>query len=88
MIHTAETPLRCRGRAERSAMKRLRVIFHTLGARDPNRSAPRAFMVSEPWARPMSGRLGASRRDDRDPPLILSTPPLCVERVSRRMSMG
>jgi hypothetical protein len=38
------------------------------------RSAPRAFMVSEPCARPTSDRLGASRRDDRDCPLVLSTP--------------
>jgi hypothetical protein len=39
-----------------------------------HRSAPRAFILSEPCARPTSGRLGASRRDDRDRPLALGTP--------------
>jgi hypothetical protein len=39
-------------------------------------------MVSEPCARPTSCRLGASRRNDRDRPLGLSTP-LGTEEPSR-----
>jgi hypothetical protein len=39
------------------------------------RMAPRAFIFSEPCAKPTSCRLAAPRRDDRDRPLVLGTPP-------------